>query len=67
MHEKMRNVCSILVRKPEQSRQLWRRRHKYIENIKMGHKEIGVSNYQLLKKPLPHGDSTFRIIDGNKK
>jgi hypothetical protein len=33
----------------------------------MGHKEIGVSNYQLLKKPLPHGDSKFRIINGNKK
>jgi hypothetical protein len=42
-------------------------KHKYIYNIKMGHTEIGVSNYQLLKEPLPHGDSKFRIINGNKE
>jgi hypothetical protein len=50
MHDEMRNVYGILVTKPKWSRQLWGLKHKYIYDIKMGRKEIGVSNYQPHKK-----------------
>jgi hypothetical protein len=40
MKEK-RNACRILVGKPEGKRPLGRRRDRWVDNIKMDHREIG--------------------------
>jgi hypothetical protein len=36
-----RNAYTILVRKTEENRQLGRQRRRWVDNIKMGPKEIG--------------------------
>jgi hypothetical protein len=38
-----RNVCRLLVRKPEGKKPLGRSRHRWIDNIKMDLSEIGLS------------------------
>jgi hypothetical protein len=38
-----RNMCRLLVGKPEGKRQLGRPRHRWIDNIKMDLLEIGLS------------------------
>jgi hypothetical protein len=36
-----KNACRIFVGKPERKRPLGRLRHRWVDNIKMDHREIG--------------------------